>query len=159
MKTLIIYDSAYGNTAKIADRLAAAFKNHEEVKTSMVTEFNPEDLTAAELLVVGPPTQGGRPTQNIQEFMHDLPHNALKNKLVAAFDTRFAMKEHGFGLRVLMKTIGFAAPKIADDLKTKGGKLIQEPEGFIVEDKEGPLKNGETERATMWMNTVRRIRP
>jgi len=32
----------------------------------------------------------------------------------------------------------------------KGGRLVAEPEGFIVENKEGPLKQGELERANKW---------
>jgi hypothetical protein len=70
---------------------------------------------------------------------------------VAAFDTRFKADElDSAGLRVLVKTGGYAAKRIATQLKKAGGKLIAQPEGFYVEDIEGPLKPGELERAADW---------
>ena len=49
-----------------------------------------------------------------------------------------------------MSVIRYAAERIAKDLVKKGGRLVAEPEGFIVENKEGPLKQGELERASKW---------
>ena len=69
---------------------------------------------------------------------------------VAAFDTRFEAEEQGVGLRLLMSVIRYAAERIAKDLAKKGGKHVAKPEGFIVENKEGPLKQGELERANKW---------
>lgn len=146
MKCLIIYDSAYGNTEEVADAMAQAIKcNYEPVK-----DVTQDDLDAAEMIIVGSPTQGGRPTKAMQSFLSHLPDGALKGKLVAAFDTRFAEKEHGFGLRMVMGLVGFAAPRIAKMLKEKGGRLIGLPEGFIVDDKEGPVAPGELNRAAGW---------
>ncbi len=36
----------------------------------------------------------------------------------------------------------------------KDGYLAAEPEGFIVEDSEGPLKKGELERAAIWAKGI-----
>jgi flavodoxin len=55
---------------------------------------------------------------------------------------------------MLTKVFGYAAGRIADSLKAKGGRLVAEPDGFIVEDREGPLKQGELERAADWVKTV-----
>jgi flavodoxin len=46
--------------------------------------------------------------------------------------------------------LGYAAKPIADKLKKKGGKLVLPPEGFFVQGSEGPLKEGEVERAAEW---------
>ncbi|KKR94701.1 MAG: Flavodoxin, partial [Candidatus Roizmanbacteria bacterium GW2011_GWA1_41_13] len=73
---------------------------------------------------------------------------------ISAFDTRFAKDEHGFGLKVLMNTIGFAAEKIAKSLQNKGGTLVVPAEGFIVTGREGPLKKGELERAAEWAREI-----
>jgi hypothetical protein len=73
---------------------------------------------------------------------------------VAVFDTRFAKNAHGIGLRLLMNTIGFAAEKMARALQQKGGRPLVEPAGFIVKDKEGPLKKGELERAVAWTHSM-----
>jgi len=39
-------------------------------------------------------------------------------------------------------------------LAGKSGTQVVEPEGFIVEGKEGPLKEGEVERAAAWAKTL-----
>ena len=52
----------------------------------------------------------------------------------------------------MLRVLGYAAGRIANRLERKGGHLAAEPEGFIVEDSEGPLKKGELERAAIWAN-------
>ncbi len=59
-------------------------------------------------------------------------------------------EDQGVGLRILMSVIRYAAERIAKDLAKKGGRLVAKPEGFIVENKEGPLKPGELERTNKW---------
>ena len=41
-----------------------------------------------------------------------------------------------------------------EKLKKKGGTLVKEPEGFFVEDTEGPLREGELERAVGWAREI-----
>ena len=53
-----------------------------------------------------------------------------------------------------MSVIHYAAERIARELTKKGGRLVAEPEGFIVEQKEGPLKQGELERADHWAKAM-----
>jgi flavodoxin I len=48
----------------------------------------------------------------------------------------------------------YAAGKIADSLKKKGATLMASPEGFFVKGKEGPLKEGELERAAGWAKGI-----
>ena len=50
----------------------------------------------------------------------------------------------------MVNIFGYAAQAIAHRLKSKGGDLILPPEGFYVEDKEGPLFIGELDRAQSW---------
>jgi hypothetical protein len=115
-----------------------------------VADVDPATLGGLNVLIVGSPTQGGRPTKPVAALLDAIPANALQQTRAAAFDTRFAAADHGFGLRILMKVIGFAAPRIASKLRAKGGRMAAPPEGFIVRDREGPLKDGELERAAAW---------
>jgi flavodoxin I len=144
MKTLIVYDSAYGNTEKIAKSIGSAITG--EVKILHVGKVNPTELESLDLLIVGSPTQGGRPTPAIQEFLKGGSEFAVKGVNVAAFDTRFSTK--------LVGIFGYAARKIASNLETKGGNLISPPEGFFVKGKKGPLKEGELERAASWAKGI-----
>ena len=156
MKALIIYDSVYGNTEKIARAIAGAMTPSDEVKVLQVGEANPSELESIDLLIVGSPTHGGRPTPAIQEFLSKIPANALRNIRVTSFDTRILAKDRGVGLRILLGVVGYAAGRIADSLKGKGGYLAAPPEGFIVEGNEGPLKEGELERAASWAKEIAR---
>jgi len=65
---------------------------------------------------------------------------------VAAFDTRLTTR--------LVGIFGYAAARIANSLKRNGGTLIASPEGFFVKGKEGPLKEGELERAARWAKEI-----
>ena len=154
MKVRIIYDSAYGNTEKIAYALAEGLDSDIAREVCLVSNMPTDELLPGDLLVVGSPTQGGRPTQAIQNYLKEIPHESLSGIYAAAFDTRFAINEHGVGLKFLMKTIGFAAPRIAAGLLVKGATPLMEPEGFIVDDTKGPLKAGELTRAKRWMQSV-----
>jgi len=88
------------------------------------------------------------------EWLEQIPDGALRHKAIAAFDTRFDRKTHGFGLRLLMGAIGFAAPHIAATLRAKGGVPAAATEGFIINDTLGPLADGELERAAAWAHSI-----
>ena len=149
MKCLIIYDSAYGNTEEIADAMAQAVG----CEYVLVEDTEPVELEGFDFIMVGSPTQGGRPTRAIYEFLKSIPNDGLKGKSVAAFDTRLASTKPGFSSRII-NILGFAAPRIANILKAKGGRLIDLPEGFIVKDREGPLNSDELSRAAAWARKI-----
>lgn len=148
MKAVVIYDSVYGNTEKIAQAIGAGLAG--DAKVVRVGDVNASELQAFDLLIVGSPVHGGRATPAIDALLQQFPAHSLEGKRVAAFDTRFESEEQGIGLRILMSVIRYAAERIAKELAKKGGRLVAEPEGFIVEQKEGPLKQGELERASTW---------
>jgi flavodoxin len=150
MKSLVIYDSAYGNTAKVAESIKHALSQVGSAVTKLVGEVKSSDWENLDLIVIGTPTQGGRPTKPIEQFIDEIPKEILNSTKAAVFDTRFDIQDQKFGLRLLMKTIGYAAPKMASRLKERGADVISEPKGFIVNDKEGPLRQGELERAGNW---------
>ena len=151
MKTLVIYDSFFGNTEKIAQAIGDALGAPADVRVLRVGEVKPEQLGGNGLLIVGSPTRGFRPTPAVAEFLKGIPAGALKGVKVSAFDTRIALEDiKSPVLRTMVKIGGFAAKPIADGLKKKGGELAAAPEGFFVEGQEGPLKEGELERAAAW---------
>lgn len=140
MKALIVYDSVHGNTEKIARAIAEAITPSNEVKVLRAGEANPSELEFIDLLIVGSPTHGGRPTPAVQDFLNKVPK--LQGVNVAAFDTRSQSK--------VAKVFGNAAGRIASNLERKGGTRIVSPEGFLVTGTKGPLKDGELERAAAW---------
>ena len=140
MKYLIVYDSTYGNTEKIARAIGAALTG--EVKVQKAGDVNIAELASYDLLVIGSPTYGGRPMPTVADFLGKIPDDAVKGKNVAAFDTRIPTK--------FAKLFGYAADRIAKSLKDKGANLMVPAEGFFVNGKSGPLKDGEEARAATW---------
>lgn len=140
MNGLVVYDSVYGNTEKIARAIGDVLGS--EARVTRKGGVGPADLEGVDLLVVGSPTHGGRATEAIQGLLDRLEGSLPAGTRVAAFDTRLAARWVGI--------FGYAAPKIADALEEAGGTLVAPGEGFVVKGREGPLKDGELDRAADW---------
>ena len=157
MKALVVYDSFFGNTEQIAQAIGNALGSQEDVQILRVSNVKPEQLTGLKLLIVGSPTRGFRPTPAINDLLGRIPMNGLRGAKVAAFDTRISINDiEPPILRFLARLLlfGYAAKPISDRLKRKGGELAIPPEGFFVEGTEGPLKEGEPERAADWAKQI-----
>ncbi|MBU4445365.1 flavodoxin family protein [bacterium] len=151
MKVLIVYDSVFGNTEQIAQAISDSLGSKENVETLRVNDVKIEKITGLDLLIVGSPTRGFRPTQAITNFLKRISTKGLNGVRVAAFDTRFLLSSiESSALRFMVKTGGYAARSIANRLKKKGAYLVMPPEGFLVTSEKGPLQEGELERAADW---------
>jgi flavodoxin I len=147
MKALIVYDSVYGSTEAVARAVGNAIG--VEARALRASEASLSDLQGIDFLIVGSPTQGGRPTPAIQEFLDKLSPNSLKVIKTVAFDTRISSK--------LVGIFGYAAGRIAGALKNKGSTLIVPPKGFFAGSK-GPLKAGEPEWAAAWAQEILKVK-
>jgi len=146
MKTLIVYDSLYGNTGKVADAIGTAIG--EDVHVVHANQVDSHSLGELDLLIVGSPTHGSMPSEAIQAFLSTMDAPGKQTARALAFDTRLTWK--------FLDKFGGAADKIADALKVKGWQLALPPEGFLVgELRRGPLKYGELERAASWAKQLK----
>lgn len=152
MKALVLFDSQFGNTEKVAQSIASAQGSEEQVEVRKVDQVSQEILDGLEILVVGSPTQRFGMTEATSAFLDGISARALTGVKVAAFDTRFSeeyMKTVPV-LRYFVRIAKYAAKPIAKALEKKGGNLVVPPEGFYVMETEGPLGEGEIERAADW---------
>jgi flavodoxin len=151
MKALVVYDSVFGNTRKLAEAMAAGL----DTKAVSVTEVSAQEVSQAALLLVGSPTRAFRPTPAITEWLKNLPNGTLPGIRAAAFDSRIsADKVKSRALKFMMSKFGYAASAIDHKLKKKGAVIAVAPEGFFVEESEGPLTEGEEARAKEWAKTL-----
>lgn len=151
MNVLIVYDSVFGNTEQIARAIGDTIGTKESVQTLRVNSVKTENIRGVDLLIVGSPTRGFRPTEAIQTFLKALDQTDLKSVRVATFDTRIMLSDiKSPFFRFIVNTGGYAANVIGRHLKKLGGYLLVPPEGFFVSGQEGPLKDGELERAGNW---------
>jgi flavodoxin len=113
-----------------------------EVVTVRVDEITPAEITPGDVLVVGAPTHGGRPTPALDRFLANLPDSTLEGMPFAAFDTRLGSR--------WVAVFGYAATRIDRALVMRDAVPLAAPGGFVVQGTRGPLAPGELERAAKW---------
>ena len=152
-ETLIIYDSVFGNTAKIAQAMGDILQEHQVVDVRIVGEVLPEYLDGIKTLIVGSPTRQFKATNALDQFLKQIPQAGLEGVQIAAFDTRLTPEEAGKNmfLALMVKMFGYAAEKISRQLVLKGGIQIIAPQGFFVSGMEGALLEGELDKAAAWV--------
>jgi flavodoxin len=151
MKALIVYDSVYGNTEQVARSVAGVLALSATVTVVRPAEVPGDALDGVNLVIVGSPTRAFRATPAIMKWIKGLAPDALNRVRVAAFDTRISVDDtNSKALSTMVKVFGYAADPIARALQKRGGIPAAPPEGFFVADKEGPIKEGERERAEAW---------
>lgn len=142
MRALIVYDSKFGNTKQVARQIGQALEQDESVSVEIhaVTELT-ELPAGVDLLVIGAPTQAHGIEATMREFLDRALPARLEGVHAAVFDTRMHWPK-------LLS--GSAADAIQRRLRDAGAHMIDGPESFFVDGKEGPLREGEIERAADW---------
>jgi flavodoxin len=147
MKSIVVYESRYGNTAHIARAIATGLEAAGPVQVVEVGDMTAFDITGVDLLVIGGPTEGHGVSLTLREWLTHVPPEVLRDVNVAAFDTRLNWPAF---------LAGSAAHGIAQVLQRKGAKLLIPPESFLVSGmKDVHLVDGEIERAGVWAERIR----
>jgi len=163
MSALVVVESMWGNTRTVADAVALGLG--EEVDVFDVQNAPPELPDDVGLLVVGGPThafsmsrsktrhdavqrgaRGANESQGIREWLKHLrPSDHVE---VATFDTRVAK---------VKRLPGSAAKAAGKEVRRHHlGRLIG-TQSFYVDDLEGPILEGELDRAQKWGKQLRSI--
>lgn len=89
MKVLIVYDSKYGNTERVAKLIGEGISSNEknEVIIKIVKDVNLKNEESHDLLLIGSPNHFGRHVGSIKKFINKLPKSQLKVNAYAVFDT------------------------------------------------------------------------
>lgn len=144
MKSLVVFDSQFGNTEKIARQITETLGEFGTARAVQVTDCLLDDLKGTDLLVLGCPTQAWHSTEHMQNFLKQLEHQPLEHLCVAEFDTRLDKPTW---------ITGSAARGMAKQLKHVGAQLLP-PESFMVTGREGPLEEGELDHAAQWARAL-----
>lgn len=162
MKILVVYESVYGNTREVAEAIRDGLAGSDDVGISPVHEA--EAAANVDVLVVGGPTHmhglttalsrrmavaaaqedggslepGAEKEPGLRPWLRHLPRRA--GGRAATFDTRLDRSA---------AMTGSAARGIARRLRHHGYDVVS-MESFMVDDAEGPLAEGELERARAW---------
>ena len=144
MKVLVIFDSILGNTKKIADTISNELG--KDSKVLPVSDFNLKELEGIGLIVVGSPIIGWKPSEKMGEFLDNLREGQLNGIKAAVFDTRIKSFMSGDALK-----------KISKELIRAGVVVSVKPHAFFVKGAEGPLFEGEVEKAIEWAKSIKAI--
>ncbi len=88
-KVLVAYESKYGNTKLVAEKIIEGIKEVGDIET-MLNELKEVDLNAVssyDAILVGSPNHIGGPTRGIKKFIDKLGKLNPGEKLFAVFDT------------------------------------------------------------------------
>ena len=168
MRAVVVYESMYGNTHRVADAIGAGLGTACDVRIVPVSEAGPDVLAGADLVVVGGPTHAhgmaraatrkaaveagsntastlrvepGAGGPGLREWLNSLGGYRVK---AAAFDTRL----HGPAALT-----GRASKGVARFLRSHGFELVAPPESFLVSRRD-QLDPDETTRARAWGTTL-----
>jgi flavorubredoxin len=163
MYALVVFESMFGNTELIAEAVGQGLRHHADVDVDVVrvADVGGEQVERADILVVGGPThafgmsrmstrleakeQAAYPADvqfhtGIREWFSSLPVVADRRP-AAAFDTR---------VDKVRKLPGRASKAASRELRRHGYRLATPARSFYVSGTEGPLIDGELQRATEW---------
>jgi len=89
VKVLIVYDTKYGNTEKVAKLIGEGITSTggNEVLVNKVKEVNLKKADSYDVILIGSPVHFGKHVGSIKKFINKLPKAQLKANGYAIFDT------------------------------------------------------------------------
>ena len=144
MKGIVVYDTSYGNTKKIAETITETLKESDiEVDLFDVKDVKKLSASGYDFLVLGSPTKFGTMSFTIKFFLGKVKSEEWMNKPFAAFDTE---NPENIERARLENKEWSAAEKIAEKLREKQMKQVSPVLKAQVLGQKGPLVEGEVER-------------
>jgi len=144
MKGIVVYDTSYGNTKKIAETIAETLKESGiEVDLFDVEDVKKLSAKDYDFLVLGSPTRFGTMSFAIRRFLGKVKSEEWMNKPFAAFDTE---NPENIEKARAEKKEWSAAEKIAVKLRDKKMNQLLPVMKALVLGQKGPLKEGEIDR-------------
>ncbi|MCG7844973.1 MAG: hypothetical protein MIO90_06035 [Methanomassiliicoccales archaeon] len=134
MRLLIMYDTFYGNTERVANLIAEGLREKgHEVVCRRQSESGEEDFVGVRFWVLGSPTRWGRPTFRFKTLLRNAVKDAGTDHDFVVFDTRFPEVHSG------------AADRLHRFFTNEGLRPLLPPQPFYVEGHE--LRPDQEEKA------------
>ena len=144
MKGIVVYDTSYGNTRKIAETIAETLRESGiEVDLFDVKDVKKLSAKDYDFLVLGSPSPFGTMSLAIRGFLGKVKGEEWINKPFAAFDTE---NPENIERSRIEKKEWSAAEKISEKLRDKKMNQLLPVLKALVFGQKGPLKEGEIDR-------------
>jgi hypothetical protein len=156
MQAVVVYESLWGNTARIAQAIAEGMG--PDARALATDEATPEIVAAADLVVAGAPVIAFQlPTEGARERLRDDPGNApvapdLSHPSMRAWLEalpRGQTPAAAFETRIWWSPRG-STGTIERGLRHAGYRVVSKARKFVVNGAYGPLRDGELDRARRW---------
>ncbi len=143
MKVLIIYDTYFGNTQRVAELVKEQFTKDqaELIKIDILTQ---DKIDKADMVILGSPTRAFNMTAKMKKGIRKYK---FANKHFWTFDTRSNIQDlDSKFLLCMINRFGYAAEKMQRKLQRKGAKKAADCSYYYVKDTEGPLYDDVVEK-------------
>lgn len=138
VKVFVVYDTRYGNTKAVAEKIVKGMNEVEGIETTIVDlkELNPEQMGHVDAILIGSPNHYGSSTRAVRHLIDNLGKLDLKTERVAVFDTCFD-GDFNKAVKKMEKRINKKAPEL---------KIIAPGLSIRVKGMKGPIGDGEIAR-------------
>lgn len=135
VKVFVVYDTRYGNTKLVAEKIAEGMRKAEGIETAIsdVEEVDLDRIVDYDAILIGSPNHYGGPTRGVKRFIDKLGELNLEGKLFAVFDTYLGKRSDYFFEKAVKKM----EKRINE--KVPGLKLITSGLSIRVGGMKGPI--------------------
>lgn len=139
-KVLVVFDTTFGNTEKLAREIAAGIEDAgtAECKVVGIRTVEDEDISSFDGVLFGGPIHIFRATRGIRGAVKYASKKGLDGKLVSTFDTYQARGHEGRAAKQIEEMIS---------KKVLGVKMFSPGLSALVDSREGPLNAAEPAKA------------
>ncbi len=120
-KSIVVYDTLYGSTEKIAKALAKGISTLSPVDCTNIKQIAPESLAQYTFIAVGAPTQAFSASRPMKDFLRRLGGLNMHGHFGFAFDTKLDNR-----------LSGSAAKYIESRLREMGLEILEPRKSAIV---------------------------
>jgi len=145
-KAIVIYESKYGNTKRVAETIIEGINEIERIEAVLKEpkHVEPTEILDYDVILIGSPNHIGGPTRSIKKFIDKLGKIELEGKLGAVFDT-YMGGDFNKAVQKMEKRINEKVP---------GLKLITPGLSIKVKGIKGPIVEGELPKCKEFGNKI-----
>ncbi len=133
-KVIVAYESKYGNTKLVAEKIIEGMKEVKGIKTALgeLKEIDLNEIPDYDAILVGSPNHFGGPTRGVKKFIDKLGKLNLEGKMFAVFDTYIggvfekAVKKMEKKIKEKAPGLKQIAPRLSIKVQGMKGPILEE---------------------------------
>ena len=144
VKVIVIYESKYGNTKQVAEKIAEGIREAEGVEVALREIKDVDEIFNYDVVLIGSPNHFGGPTSGVKKFIDKFGKLSLKGNSFAVFDT-YIRGDSEKAVKKMEKRINEKIPE---------SKLLTAGLSIKVQGIKGPVPEEELSRCMEFGNKV-----